>query len=101
MGLQSANPTDPEGPGPGVCAEGGPLGLNSGFSVLCGLGLLPGFSGFPLGREARGSREGSLSPDLHVLGQALRHKLGERGDTPFPPFPPSQKNTQYLALSLS
>ena len=40
----------------------------------------------------------SLSPDLHVLGQALRHKLGERGDTP---FPLSQKNTQYLALSLS
>lgn len=98
MGLQSANPTAPEGPEAGVCAEGGPLGLNGGFSVQLGSPSRPSSFLFPLGREACGSREGSLSRDLHVLGQAPRHKLGERGDTP---FPPSQKNTQYLALSLS
>lgn len=95
-GLQSASPAAPERPWGRACAEGGPLGLNSGFSVQVGSPSRPSIFLFPLGTEARGSREGSLTRDLHVLGQALRQELGERGDTPFP----LAQNTQYLALSL-
>lgn len=97
MGLQYASPTAPEGLRGRACAEGGPLELNSGFSVQVGSPSRPSIFLFPLGTEVHGNREGSLIRDLHILGQALRQELGERGETPFP----LAQNTQYLALSLA